>query len=675
MVQSANVGFVRGLGGRQGTVALSRNHPFSLARSRRVSTACRPDQRTFLRHSVSICHLSDTVAGEDLNITGFVESGPANSSTVNLYTDAGGAPERPCGDVAGAISRGPLRLASCRGPGSSRDEHTLVAVRGRPYWKGGTERSADDVFAAEILAAYRREGARLLDRLHGSFALAIVDVDSGFALLAIDRMGIERMAYAVENGRLLFSTSAETVATSPGRSPRLSAQALYSYLFFHMIPAPETAFEGVAKLAAGNALEFSGGRARVFRYWQPNVVDGGAADEVALGRQLAESLRTAVRAAAPGSESGAFLSGGLDSSTVAGVLSEVGASPARTFSIGFGYADYDELSYARIANQRFGCKGHEYTVHGTDIAQTLPLIARAYDEPFGNSSALPAYHCARLARDSGVGHLLAGDGGDELFAGNSRYAEQQVFEWYHRVPDVLRRGVLEPALAALPRSFNPWLLRKTRGYVEKANNRLPARLEMWNFMRLLGATEILHPEFHARIDATAPIAHMQAVWDSAPGDSLLRRMLWYDWQFTLADNDLRKVETMARLAGVTVSYPMLHPDVVDLSCVIPPRVMMPGRKLRHFYKQAMTGFLPDEIIHKQKHGFGLPFGLWLNESAELRDLIFDSLASLRARDIVRPEFIDRLLSLHGADDARYYGVLIWVLAMLEQWLQEHRFAT
>jgi asparagine synthase (glutamine-hydrolysing) len=117
---------------------------------------------------------------------------------------------------------------------------------------------------------------------------------------------------------------------------------------------------------------------------------------------------------------------------------------------------------------------------------------------------------------------------------------------------------------------------------------------------------------------------------------------------------------------------MLHPDVVELSCAIPPGIMMPGRKLRHFYKQAMSGFLPAETIDKKKHGFGLPFGLWLHESPELRELVFDSLAGFRGRGVVRPEFIDRLLSLHGADDARYFGVFIWVLTMFEQWLQHHR---
>jgi asparagine synthase (glutamine-hydrolysing) len=167
---------------------------------------------------------------------------------------------------------------------------------------------------------------------------------------------------------------------------------------------------------------------------------------------------------------------------------------------------------------------------------------------------------------------------------------------------------------------------------------------------------------------------MQALWDSAPANNALDRMLYYDWQYTLADNDLRKVETMSELAGVRVSYPMLHPDVVDLSMRVPPDLMMPGTRLRDFYKRATTGFLPDEIIHKKKHGFGLPFGLWLQETPRLRAQIDGNLAALRSRRIIAPQFIDRLLDLHGQQDAKYYGVFIWVLAMLEQWLTEHDLA-
>jgi len=557
-----------------------------------------------------------------------------------------------------------------QGPARAEQDGVTVALAGRPFWRGGREVPASDDFAAEVLAAWRSEGKALLDRLHGGFALAIVEPARHRALLAVDRMGIQRIAWSVTPAGLVFSTSAEAVARARPGSPQIDLQAVLHYLFFHMVPAPRTVFAQVAKLPAASALEYSGGRATVSRYWSPGFVEGVPGDFAALSRELHDALRAGVRAAAPGESSGAFLSGGLDSSTVAGVLAEVAPRPAKTFSIGFGFADYDELSYARIANGHFGCQGHEYDIAAPDIVGSFADIATAYDEPFGNSSALPAYHCARLALRHGVDHLLAGDGGDELFAGNSRYAEQEVFERYGRVPGAAR-WLLEGGLALVPPALTKGVLRKAKGYVSKAKVPLPDRLETWNFLRQLGMDGVLHPDLLAAIDPDGPLERMREVYRSAPARSNVNSLLWYDWQFTLADNDLRKVESMCERAGVAVSYPMLHPDVVEMSMRVPPEMKMPGTALRDFYKRSMRGFLPDEIIHKKKHGFGLPFGLWLQQSSELRELVLGNLADLRGRHVVRDGFLDRLLDLHGAEDARYYGVFVWVLAMLEQWFKAH----
>jgi asparagine synthase (glutamine-hydrolysing) len=556
-------------------------------------------------------------------------------------------------------------------PQTAKDGGLAIALSGQPALSPSLTREAHASVAGALLAGYRKLGSRVLESITGRFALAITDHDDERALLAVDRMGIERVTYAFCHGCLIFSTSAEAVANSPCLRADLDPQALFDYLLLHIVPAPNTVFRGVAKLRAGSCAILENGRLRAVRYWNPQFQRNGRRESFeSLKQGLHSVLRTGVKSAVPGGHSGAFLSGGLDSSSVAGVLSEV-SQPARTFSIGFSYPQYDERSYARIANARFKCEGHEYVIQGRDIAETFPHIARAYDEPFGNSSALAVYYCARLARENGVDHLLAGDGGDELFAGNSRYAEHQIFERYRLVPAFLRKGLLEPVLKYWPSAVMNPLVRKGRGYVNKANTPLPSRLEARNVMNQSGGAEFLDPSFRAAIDPAAPFRHMHEVWDSAVSANTLQRMLFYDWQYTLSDNDLRKVESMAALAGVRVSYPMLHPDVIDLSLRVPPDVMIPGMRLRDFYKRAMDGWLPYEIIHKKKHGFGLPFGLWLQDSPQLRELIAANLSSLRGRRIIRPEFIDRLMQLHGSEDARFYGVFVWVLAMLEQWLQEH----
>ncbi len=594
-----------------------------------------------------------------------------NRADIRDYLTKATAPASLPGTQTPAMAAGDDWL--CFGPSVADQGDVAVALRARPIWRTSEARILKAASpAAAVAEAYRLHGGHFLDILHGAFAVVVLDRRTRTAILAVDRMGIESLAYSMRPDGLLFATSAETVARGPDAVPTLRPQAILSYLFFHMIPSPETVFEGVYKIPPATAVELRNGAVSERRYWQPVFESDG--DFTALKQRLHESLATGVRETQPDATTGAFLSGGLDSSTVAGCLTKIVGGPVKTFSMGFGFEDYDELRYARLANTHFGNLGHEYQVQPRDIVELFPTVARTFDEPFGNASALPTHCCARFARENGSTHLLAGDGGDEIFAGNKRYAEQRVFERYQEVPAFVRRGLLEPMLKVWPPALTFNLMRKARNYVAQANTPMPDRSENWNLLRRLGFAQVLHPEFAARVDVDAPMRHMRAVYDSAPETAFVNRMLHYDWRFTLADNDLRKVGRMCELAGVRVSYPMLHPDVIDLATQVPPDLMMRGTQLRTFYKRAMQDFLPQEIIHKSKHGFGLPFGLWLERSPEVAALINGNLADLRGRGVIRPEFIDRLLHLHGQEDARYYGVFIWLLAMLEQWFKEHRLA-
>lgn len=600
-----------------------------------------------------------------LNLTGWIgDPGIAPDAARRALLDA---------DVASTSSSDVGTNWGCCGPHVSHQGSLSVVVRGELMWRSdasavrGAQNPADAVREAYVLW-----GHGLLERLYGRFALAVIDHGANAALLAVDRMGIEPLAYATHAQALLFATSAERIARFPGVGTQISPQALLSYIYFHMIPSPQTVFASVRKLPPATAIEWRNNTLRAFTYWKPTFARNGGADSYeTLKESLHSSLTAGVRAAHPDSHTGAFLSGGLDSSTVAGFLARAQTQPARTFSIGFGFDDYDELQYARIANQRFGCDPREYVVTAEDISELLPKVARAYDEPFGNASAIPTFCCARLATQHGVNHLLAGDGGDEIFAGNKRYAEQKVFERYQYVPAPLRSLLLEPLLGALPPALQVSVLRKGRNYIAQARTPLPDRFESWNFLHRLGAPMMLHGDFIQAVNVQGPLEHMRSVYESAPDADLVDRMLYYDWRFTLADNDLRKVGRMCELAGVRVSYPMLHQDVIDVSNRVPPALKMQGMELRSFYKRAMGDFLPHEIINKSKHGFGLPFGLWLQQSPRLAQQIDANLAGLRSRGIVRTDFIDRLRSLHGEEDARYYGVLVFTLSMLEQWFVEH----
>ncbi len=515
----------------------------------------------------------------------------------------------------------------------------------------------------------------MLAGLRGPFALAIADLERRRVLLAIDRMGIERLTWGLSGQTLAFGTSAADVAKLLTDTPELNPQALFDFMLCHMVPAPETAFAGIQKLLPATAVEVDGGTARQFRYWDPEFRANRGASVTDLRDALLPTLRDAVKAQSPDNYTGSFLSGGLDSSTVTGLLSDLRSSDSDAFSVGFGVPEFDELSFARIAAKRFGCRHHQYEVTPDDVVRIIPEIAAACDEPFGNSSSVPTLAAVELAQRHGMTHVLAGDGGDELFGGNERYVSQRVFELYTRIPAPLRRGVLDPLAGLFHPEDSVLPLRKFASYVQQANIPLPERYESWNLVYREGAERIFAPDFLNHIDPKSPTRRMHEIWSSCPSGDLLDHMHWYDWKFILADNDLRKVKQMCELRGMKVSFPMLDEAVVELSLQVPSDAKIQGKELRSFYKQATRDFLPIEIIKKQKHGFGLPFGHWLKTHKGLQDLAYGSLDSMEKRGIFLPAFLNKVANEHKQGHPGYYGYAIWDVLMLQQWLesQERRY--
>jgi asparagine synthase (glutamine-hydrolysing) len=558
------------------------------------------------------------------------------------------------------------------GPDQAREGAWHAVVQGELRWPDADLRAMarDRGQAAALLAARARLGDGLEKHLSGHFALALVDAGQRSVWLATDRMGTHPLAWAQgADGSFVFASRLDRLLASGVVAPDLDRQSLYDYAFFHMVPSPQTIWRGVSKLEPATFLRYDGRRAVARRWWQPDYAAARTLAKADLARELHPTLKTAVERCAPDERTGAFLSGGLDSSTVSGVLASL--RPAATFSIGFGEPGYDEMHYARIASGHFDTRAHEHYVQPDEVADTLVRVAHAYDEPFGNSSAVPTLLCARLARSAGMTRLLAGDGGDEIFGGNERYAKQKVFERYHAVPALLRRALLEPLLRS-PLGALPGLPRKARSYVDQARVPMPLRLHTYNFLLYHGHGSVFVPEFLAEIDAERPQRQLAECWAAAPTRELVDQMLYLDWKFTLADNDLRKVTRTCELEGIDVCYPMLDDGLVDLSLAVTAEEKVRGTELRHFYKRAMRGFLPDEVIDKTKHGFGLPFGEWLRKSSRLQELVRESLGSLGRRGFVRADFIAELLRAHREEHAGFYGTFVWVLVLLEQWLQAQR---
>lgn len=553
------------------------------------------------------------------------------------------------------------------------DDALVAAIAGRPRWKDASlaELAAAQGHAAAAAHAYRRHGQTFLQHLAGHFAVSILDKKERVTLLAIDRIGVFPMCYAVTGDGLVFGSSADALRAHPAITGRVSPQALYDFLYFHMIPSPGTIYADVRKLEPAQMLVYRHGRVQLDYYWTPNFIDGGRASFPELQNEFLTIVRESVRRCEPSETTGAFLSGGTDSSTVSGMLA--GLRPrSKTYSIGFSQQGYDEIGYARIAATHFKTDQHEYYVTANDVADAFTQVAAAYDEPFGNSSAIPTLFCARLAAGDGTRVMLAGDGGDELFGGNARYAKQKIFHFYHSIPGPLRAAVLEPLFVGLPAA--KWIppLRKVRSYIEQARQPMPDRMESYNFLHRDDPNRIFTSAFQAQFRREHPLELLRDVYRRAHTDSLLNHMLYLDWKITLADNDLRKVNRMCALGGVEVRYPMLDDELLEFSARVPPDMKLKGLKLRWFFKKSLENFLPREIIHKSKHGFGLPFGEWLKESPRLQDAVYSSLGDFKTRQLVKPEFIDGLIASHRGGHASYYGTMIWVLAMLEQWLREHR---
>lgn len=613
------------------------------------------------------------------------------SGICGWYGEAGGNPRTIIDAMIGAcpwpstagvtnVSGSRFTLAAAGPPGTTMvvgSGPIHVAVQGHPHWISGVTAArgpnAIEDFCRRVISAYREGGSAFLPDVGGDFALAVVDETSGRVTLAIDRIGVRNVVYEQVRDTLIFGATSDAVLAHPLAIDAIAPQALYDYVYFHMVPGPATIYREHSRLRAGHALSYEAGRTSTRSYWQLRFTEPSNGTVAEFKPAFRAALDAGVASVSDGADCGAFLSGGTDSSTIAGLLGTIKGVAARTYSIGFAAAGYDEMEYARITARHFGTDHHEYYVTPDDVVAAVPLIAAAYDQPFGNASAIPTYYCARLARADGITRMLGGDGGDELFGGNTRYAKQYQLAHYERIPPGLRR-MLEPALLGIPGMASVPILRKVHSYVTQARQPMPARYDTYNLLGRLGPENVFHRDFLAEVDPGVPLALLGETYTATEARSLINRMVALDLKFTLADNDLPKVTRTCDIAGVDVAFPLLHESVVDLSTTLPASFKVRGGQLRYFFKEALRDFLPEATIAKKKHGFGLPAGLWLRDHPGLRELGGDALLSLRQRHIFRNELLDDLMSTRLSEHAPYYGTLTWVLMMLEMWFRTHRAA-
>ncbi len=548
-------------------------------------------------------------------------------------------------------------------------ESIVVALCGDPYdLEGGDGAEAARVDVEKIAYRVKRRGPFGLSSIGGPFSVALITPQHREALVAIDRFSVENLYYIENKQGLVFGNRTQLLADHPACAQTFSAQAIYDYLYFHCLPGPDTGYAAIRRLLPGHYIHWKDGKVEIKPYWYPTYVEDNEATQKLLSDQLKSAMESAVGRQLGTPKAGCFLSGGLDSSTVTGMSAACNKSEITAFSIGFDSPDYDEMEFARAAANHFNVPIVPYYVTPADVAASLPEIVNAFDAPFGNASAVPTYYCAKLAAEAGMPVILAGDGGDELFGGNERYAKQLVFEKYSAIPAWLRASVMEPVATRAPKLLKG----KVTRYIEQAAIPLPDRLMTYNLLEMVGASSFLTPEFLSSIDTKGPIRSLRSMYGMDSEVSTLNRMLQLDLRITLADSDLPKVSRMCELAGIRVAYPMLDEQVFDLAARLPSSLKIKSRELRYFFKRTFADVLPQSTLKKLKHGFGLPFGVWLETDPMLQEIVTTNLKVLEDAGILRRGFRDRFLGSEFQEHPGYYGTLLWVLTCLGLWLHQQK---
>lgn len=532
-----------------------------------------------------------------------------------------------------------------------------------------------------IVHAYEQWGERCLQRLAGMFAILLWDGAAGRLLAARDRLGKKPLVFAEFDGRVYFASEAKAILELGGAPREIDPQSLHRYLLFQYVPAPFSIFRGFHKLSPGHVMSWPAGKRdhppqRV--WWQPPLVPPGAAGEnvdrserayaaarAELGRLLTRAVERRLISDVP---LGAFLSGGIDSSIVVGLMRKLGVSPLRTFSIGFDDPRYDESAHARKVSAHFLSEHHAQIVT-PQARQILETLAYHYDEPLGDSSAIPTYYVSRYAR-SGVTVALTGDGGDECFGGYDRYRAALLAASTDAVPRPLR-AVAAGVSRALPRGQAKSLGNRAFRFLSTLGQPAARRYLSWiNVFTPDDLADGYTPDFAARIDAEEPVRWFTDMHDAGGGD-VLRRAIRTDLLTYLPYDLLVKVDIASMACSLECRSPFLDHELVEFAAGLPREWLIRGRRGKQILRDWAGDLLPPEILERPKTGFGVPVGEWFR--AELKDELREALLSDAAISgrIFRRSWLESRISAHLAQRENHEHSL-WSLLILEHWARRWR---
>jgi len=588
-------------------------------------------------------------------------------------------------DEEGVYTDGPLgfghrRLsvidltAAARQPMTSEDGQICITYNGEIYnfrelkarleQRGYRFHSASDTEV--VLAAYREYGVKCVEHFRGMFAFGIWDKVSRKLFLARDRVGKKPLYYWLDEDGIAFASEPKAFLADPQFSPQVDFEAISHYLTYQYVPSPWSAFRGVRKLPPAHFLVVENGQLRIERYWKLSYSQNFKGSEQEASLELIQKLDEAVKCRLISDVPlGAFLSGGIDSSVVVGIMAQLGASSLNTFSIGFEQEAYNELSFARTVANRFGTRHQEFIVTPKP-SEIFSRLTWHYNEPFADSSAIPTFYLAEMTKQY-VTVALNGDGGDEDLAGYDRYLANVLGGRYDRLPIFLRRWI-ETVTRFLPEpKESKTLISRANRFASALSHSPEYRYGLWmsHFDPGLKA-KLCTEEFKVRSGGNESMELLLDVFQRSDATNMIDATLDVDVNTYLPNDLLVKVDIATMAHGLEARSPFLDHEIMEFCASLPANMKLKGSNKKYLLKKAFREFLPPEILHRPKMGFGVPIDHWLRH--ELREFAYDMLLSPRSiqRGLFKKEVVERLLREH-VNKVRAWHYPIWNLLMLELW--------
>lgn len=519
-----------------------------------------------------------------------------------------------------------------------------------------------------IVHLYEEMGVDFVQKLRGMFAIALWDNNNKRLVLVRDRIGKKPLIYSLLPGRIAFASELRTLLLVPGVSKDMDLEALDLYMTLQYIPSPRTIFQSIKKLPPAHMLVWDGKNVEIRRYWDlswkhsPSLLTQDEARQILL-QKLKESIRLRMVSDVP---LGAFLSGGIDSSCVVALMSEMSSRPVKTFTIGFEEQNFSELRFAREVAQAYGCDHHEIMVR-PEMAEVLPQLVWHYGEPYADSGALPAFYVARETRRH-VTVALNGDGGDEIFAGYPRYASLKLLSVWDHLPLILRRGMGRMSETL---SSGKWpYLRRVRRFLEST----VLASQGQRYLNKLGSFSEEQKKLLYSKDMKQALGkeelirqYLDQAFQNVFTEDSVNQWLYRDLTTYLPECLMVKIDIATMANSLEARSPFLDHELVEFAFSLPGHWKLKGLgKSKWILKEAMAKYLSPKILHRSKMGFGIPLETWLRR--ELRDYWKDHVLSGEA--IRRGYFEEKTLKNFFEEHVsgkKNHGMCLWTLLMLELW--------